>query len=94
MIQSTQCSNFTQNCTDLPLGNTTEDDGLDDDDDEQTVSLMRLEATDLRVNPNYIKYYLIYCNFLINSLVPFVLLIILNFFIYKTVKTEIHENIL
>ena len=49
-------------------------------------SFLNIEATDLRVNPNYVKYYLIYLNFVVNSLIPFVLLIILNGFIYRTVS--------
>ena len=41
--------------------------------------------TYLRVNPLYIKLYIIYLNFLIHGLIPFILLIILNIAIYKEV---------
>ena len=53
---------------------------------EPEPTFLSIEATDLRVNPNYVKYYLIYLNFVVNSLIPFVLLIILNGFIYRTVS--------
>ena len=47
--------------------------------------LLSIEATELRLNPDYVKFYLIYFNFFISSLIPFILLIIMNFFIYRTV---------
>jgi len=46
----------------------------------------KVVATSLRVNPLYIKLYLIYLNLLIHGLIPFILLIILNIAIYKEIK--------
>ena len=48
--------------------------------------LLSIEATEMRLNPDYVKFYLIYTNFLILSLIPFILLIIMNIFIYRTVS--------
>lgn len=53
---------------------------------EDNQTLWWVQPTDLRLNPNYVKYYLIYSNFIINSLLPFAILIILNFFICKRVS--------
>ena len=44
-----------------------------------------LDATPLRLNPSYVKYYLIYLNFLIHALLPLLSLLILNTLIYKKV---------
>ena len=48
--------------------------------------LLSIEATDMRLNPDYVKFYLIYTNFFILSLIPFILLIIMNICIYRTVS--------
>ena len=51
--------------------------------------LLSIEATEMRLNPDYVKFYLIYTNFLILSLIPFILLIIMNIFIYRTVSLNL-----
>ena len=56
--------------------------------DSQPDLLLSIEATEMRLNPDYVKFYLIYTNFLILSLIPFVLLIIMNIFIYRTVSCK------
>ena len=47
----------------------------------------KIAATSLRMNPIYIKLYLIYLNFFIHGVIPFSLLIILNIAIYRQVPT-------
>ena len=47
----------------------------------------KIAATSLRMNPIYIKLYLIYLNFFIHGVIPFTLLIILNIAIYRQVPT-------
>ena len=59
--------------------------------------LLSIEATEMRLNPDYVKFYLIYTNFIILSLIPFILLIIMNILIYRTVSLhskEIEKNYL
>ena len=68
------------------------------EEEVDVVEYLKIDATELRLNPNYIKFYLIYFNFFVNSLIPFVLLIILNCFMYRTVsqqkiyKADCYEN--
>ena len=62
----------------------------DEYEDNQTV--WRVHPTDLRLDPDYVKYYLIYSNFIINSLLPFAILIILNYFICKRVSQSLLKN--
>ena len=57
-----------------------------EDEYEDNQTLWRVHPTDLRLDPSYVKYYLIYSNFIINSLLPFAILIILNYFICKRVS--------
>ena len=47
----------------------------------------KIAATSLRMNPIYIKLYLIYLNFFIHGVIPFTLLITLNIAIYRQVPT-------
>ena len=54
--------------------------------------LLSIEATEMRLNPDYVKFYLIYTNFFILSLIPFILLIIMNICIYRTVRFKKYQN--
>ena len=69
------------NASDVAAENLTEE-------EVDVVEYLKIDATELRLNPNYIKFYLIYFNFFVNSLIPFVLLIILNCFMYRTVSQQ------
>ena len=51
------------------------------------VQVEKIAATSLRMNPIYIKLYLIYLNFFIHGVIPFTLLITLNIAIYRQVST-------
>jgi len=46
----------------------------------------KIEPTPLRLNPLYIKVYLIYMNFIIHGIIPFITLILMNISIYKKVR--------
>ena len=59
---------------------------------EDNQTFWRVEPTDLRLDPHYVEYYLIYSNFIINSLLPFAILIILNYFICKRVSQSLLKN--
>ena len=52
-------------------------------DDYNHYTQLRIEATFLRLNPFYVKYYLIYLNFIIHGLIPLIVLLILNTLIYR-----------
>ena len=45
----------------------------------------KIGPTSLRLNPLYIKVYLIYLNLFTHGIIPFVLLIVLNISIYRQV---------
>ncbi|XP_023347416.1 FMRFamide receptor [Eurytemora carolleeae] len=46
----------------------------------------KVGPTDLRINPTYIKVYIIYLNLIIHGIIPLVLLIILNVLIYRQLR--------
>ena len=51
-----------------------------------------IEPTHLRLDSSYVKYYLIYCNFLVHGLIPFLTLITLNCLIYRQVSLTFDSN--
>ena len=55
------------------------------DEDVINDTQLKIEATSLRLNPFYVKYYLIYFNFIIHGIIPLVSLVILNTLIYRQV---------
>ena len=62
----------------------------------QGVGEYRLKATDLRKDKIYIRVYLICMNFVVQILVPFIVLIILNLLTYITIRDSeknLGENI-
>ena len=50
---------------------------------------LKIESTALRLNPFYVKYYLIYLNFLIHAVIPLIHLVILNTLIYRQVCSHL-----
>ena len=62
---------------------------LENDSSKET--LWEIQPTSLRINPDYVKYYLIYSNLIVNSVLPFAILIILNYFIFKRVRGEFRD---
>ena len=46
-----------------------------------------LQGTALRYSPHYVKYYLIYFNFLIHGLIPFIFLLVINTIICRRVSS-------
>ena len=46
------------------------------DDGHEYHTQLKIEATSLRLNPFYVKYYLIYLNFIIHAIIPLILLLI------------------
>ena len=55
------------------------------DDDPSYDTQLKIEATSPRLYPFYVKYYLIYLNFIIHGIIPLVSLVILNTLIYRQV---------
>ena len=51
----------------------------------EVVAKTKIEPTALRLNPVYIKIYLIYMNFIIHGIIPFITLILMNINIYRKV---------
>ena len=49
---------------------------------------IKVKANPIRLEPSYVKYYLIYLNFIIHGLIPFIMLIILNIQIYRKVFSD------
>ena len=47
-----------------------------------------IQPTSLRLSPFYVKYYLIYLNFLINAIIPLISLLILNSLISRKVNIK------
>ena len=87
VLQSGLCSHNGSQCLAnvswSPVVNTSQ---MSHPETQDTDLLLSIEATEMRLNPDYVKFYLIYTNFLILSLIPFILLIIMNIFIYRTVS--------
>ena len=59
------------------------------DGDPKYERKLRIEATALRLDPFYVKYYLIYLNFLIHAVIPLIHLVILNTLIYRQVWSHL-----
>ena len=62
---------------------------------EESQTNFTIKATSLRLNPLYVKYYLIYVNFILHAIIPLVALTILNTLIYRRVNiTNISSSII
>ena len=66
--------------------NTSED--SENNTSEEVHTFMTVKANPLRLEPLYVKYYLIYLNFIIHGLIPFIMLIILNIKMYIKVGRQ------
>ena len=60
---------------------------------EKQETRVRLVPTDLRKNKIYVRVYLTCMNFVVQILIPFTVLILLNFFTYRTIKAS-EQNLL
>ena len=58
------------------------------DENNKTHSLVDFEITSLRVNPDYIYYYVHWTRLLFTGVIPFVFLSIINLLIYVNIKKE------
>lgn len=70
-------------------GNSTTNETLIEDiynESLEVVAKTKIEPTALRLNPVYIKIYLIYMNFIIHGIIPFITLILMNINIYRKVR--------
>ena len=69
-------SNVSLTCSEESYNNTS---------DQENNTTIQIKANPLRLEPHYVKYYLIYLNFVVHGLIPFIVLIILNIQIYRKV---------
>ncbi|XP_023334081.1 probable G-protein coupled receptor frpr-1 isoform X2 [Eurytemora carolleeae] len=88
------CTEELYNCTELVPGFynsslhlTSENDDIVENFQNGTGQMsnqtVRIVPTDLRINPTYIKVYLIYLNLFIHGVIPLICLVILNTAVYK-----------
>ena len=88
-----QENNCNQNVTNTSNNNQTEciprSETSEDMDDTDDFSQLKISATSLRLNPSYVKYYLIYLNFLIHAIIPLIILVVLNSLIFRQVGRRI-----
>ena len=61
--------------------------------DQSMKTRVTLQPTDLRKNKMYVRVYLICMNFIVQLLIPFTVLILLNYLTYRTIKVS-EKNLL
>jgi len=67
-------------------GNRTVECTIEEYNNQSEIFVSRIGPTSLRLEPLYIKGYLIYSNLVIHGIIPLVLLILLNIAIYKQIR--------
>ena len=55
-------------------------------EEADTMGVEKIVPTELRLDPLYIKVYLIYMNFIVHGIIPFITLILMNINIYRKVS--------
>ena len=75
-VCTSRSSNFSLACIEDWENNTS---------DLENTTFIQIKANPLRLEPHYVKYYLIYLNFVVHGLIPFIVLITLTIQIYRKV---------